>query len=95
VHVIFLRFGPNRAQASQWMAAHAQWLQEGIEEGVFLMAGSLDSAQGGLVLAAGLNSADILRRVELDPFVMHGVVLAEVHRVTPSRMSPGMAALLP
>ncbi|UGQ48787.1 YciI family protein [Massilia endophytica] len=94
MHIIFLRFGPNRAQASQWMAGHMQWIQQGLDDGSFLMAGSLDSSQGGLVLARGLDTEEIRRRVALDPFVIHGVVQAEVHRVTPSRLSTGMAALL-
>jgi uncharacterized protein YciI len=94
MYIIFLKFGPNRAQASQWMAEHVQWIQQGIDDGVFLMAGSLDSAQGGAVLAVNLERAQVQHRVALDPFVIHGVVTAEVHAVAPSRMAPGMAALL-
>lgn len=94
MHIIFLRFGPNRAMASQWMDGHKQWIQQGIDEGVFLMAGSLDAGQGGVVLATGLAPEEVERRVELDPFVVHGVVSAELHRVTPSRLADGMAAVL-
>lgn len=28
--IIFLRFGPNRAQAGPWMTGHKQWIQEGM-----------------------------------------------------------------
>lgn len=94
MYIIFLKFGPNRAQASQWMAEHVQWIQQGIDDGVFLMAGSLDDAQGGAVLAVNLERAKVQHRVALDPFVIHGVVTAEVHVVVPSRMAPGVAALL-
>jgi uncharacterized protein YciI len=94
MHIIFLRFGPDRALAGQWMAGHKEWIQQGIDDGVFLMAGSLDASQGGVVLATGLAPEEIQRRVDEDPFVIHGVVSAEVHRVTPSRMTGGMAALL-
>lgn len=94
MYIIFLKFGPNRAQASQWMAEHVQWIQQGIDDGVFLMAGSLDDAQGGAVLAMNLERTELQQRVALDPFVVHGVVTAEVHGVAPSRMVPGMAALL-
>lgn len=94
MHIIFLRFGPNRAKAGEWMAGHKQWIEQGIGDGSFLVAGSLDAGQGGVVLASGLDTAEIEQLVELDPFVIHGVVTAEVHRVTPSRLSPGMAALL-
>lgn len=94
MYIIFLKFGPNRAQASQWMAEHVQWIQQGIDDGIFLMAGSLDDAQGGAVLAMNLERAELQQRVALDPFVVHGVVTTEVHSVAPSRMAPGMAALL-
>lgn len=92
--IIFLRFGPNRAKAGQWMAEHKQWIQEGIADGRFLIAGSLDNAQGGVVIAAGQDRAEIHARVGQDPFVIHGVVSAEVHAVTPSLMADGMATLL-
>lgn len=92
--IIFLRFGVNRALAGQWMSEHKQWIQDGIGDGTFLMAGSLHDAGGGLVIAAGQDGAEIHERVARDPFVMHGVVSAEVHAVTPSLMAEGVAALL-
>lgn len=94
MYIIFLKFGPNRAQAGRWMAEHVQWIQQGIDDGVFLMAGSLDNAQGGAVLAMNLARAEVQHRVALDPFVVHGVVTAEVIAVAPSRVALGMAALL-
>lgn len=94
MHIIFLKFGPNRAQASQWMAEHGRWIQQGIDDGVFLLAGSLDNGQGGALLAAGADTEAIMARVQEDPFVVHGVVVAELHTVAPSRLAPGMAALL-
>ncbi len=92
--IVFLRFGPNRAQAGQWMAEHQQWIAQGIDDGVFLLAGSLGQGQGGVVLATALDSAGLQARVAQDPFVLHGVVGAEIHAVAPSRMAAGMAALL-
>ena len=92
--IVFLRFGPNRAQASQWMAGHRQWIQDGISDGSFLMAGSLDQAQGGVVIAAGEDGEALRVRVAQDPFVVHGVVCAEIHAVAPSLMAPGLGALL-
>jgi uncharacterized protein YciI len=94
MHIIFLKFGQHRAQAGQWMAGHAQWIQQGIDDGVFLLAGSLDNAQGGVVLATNMDSAQVQHRVELDPFVVHGVVAPEIYAVSPSRVAQGMAALL-
>lgn len=92
--IVFLRFGPNRADAGRWLAQHKLWLRQGIDDGTFLMAGSLDDAQGGVVLAAGHDRAELLARVEQDPFVTHGVVRAEMHAVAPSAMAPGLAAVM-
>lgn len=94
MYIIFLRFGHNRALAGQWMVGHGQWIQQGIDDGVFLVAGSLDNAQGGAILAASIEKDALLERVQLDPFVVHGVVVPEVQAIAPSRMVPGMAELL-
>lgn len=94
MHIIFLKFGPNRAQAGQWMAEHKRWMQQGIDDGSFLMTGSLDNAQGGAVLAVNMDREAVQRRVAQDPFVEHGVVTADIHTVTPSLVAQGLAPLL-
>jgi len=94
MHIIFLKFGPNRAQAGQWMADHKRWMQQGIDDGSFLMTGSLDNAQGGAVLAVNVDREAIQQRVDQDPFVIHQVVTAEIHTVVPSLLAQGMASLL-
>lgn len=94
MYIIFLKFGQNRAQAGQWMAGHGQWIQQGIDDGVFLVAGSLDDAQGGAILAVSVDKGALMARVQQDPFVVHSVVVAEVQAIAPSRMAPGMAELL-
>ncbi|OOG85927.1 hypothetical protein B0E41_07310 [Hydrogenophaga sp. A37] len=92
--IVFLRFGPNRAQVGQWMAGHKQWIQDGIADGSFLLAGSLDQAQGGLVIAVGTDAAALHARIAQDPFVVHGVVTADIHAVAPSSVAQGLPALL-
>lgn len=94
MYFVFLKFGPNRSQAKQWMAEHMQWIQQGLDDGVFLMAGSLDDAQGGALLATGVDRPALLARLQADPFVAHGVVTAETHAVAPSRVAPGLSAWL-
>ncbi|WP_148716644.1 YciI family protein [Chitinolyticbacter meiyuanensis] len=94
MYVIFLKFGPNRAQVAQWSTAHKQWIQAGIDDGIFLAAGSLEDAQGGAIIATGVDKRALVARVTQDPFVAHGVVTAEVHAIAPSVMSSGFAELL-
>lgn len=94
MHMIFLRFGPKRAQASQWMAAHKEWIGQGIADGVFLFAGSLDDGQGGAVLATGEAREQLAARVSRDPFVEHGVVTADIVAIKPSIVAPALHAAL-
>ena len=93
MYIIFLKFGANRSQASQWAPAHMEWVQGGIDSGALLLAGSLENAQG-VVLAAQMSREALTALVDDDPFVAHGVVTADIHPITPSRMADGMAALL-
>lgn len=94
MHIVLLKFGPNRSQAAQWMAGHKEWIEKGISDGVFLVAGSLENAQGGALLAVKLSKAEVIALVEEDPFVKHQVVEPEIISVTPSRMVEGFASLL-
>ena len=94
MHFVLLKFGPNRSQAAQWMAGHKEWIEKGINDGVFLLAGSLESAQGGALLATKLSKAEVTALVEEDPFVKHQVVEPEIISVAPSRMVEGFAPLL-
>ncbi len=77
MHVILLKFGENKASAPEHMAGHKAWIAKGISDGVFQCVGSLDVG-GGFILAHGQNDKDLRQRVAADPFVVHGVVSAEV-----------------
>lgn len=94
MHIVLLKFGPNRSQAAQWMAGHKEWIEKGISDGVFLLAGSLENAQGGALLAVKLSKAEVTALVEEDPFVTHQVVEPEIVSIVPSRMVEGFASLL-
>lgn len=92
--IIFLKFGVNRAQAGQWMAEHNKWLSDGFAAGDFALAGSLENSQGGVLIARDIGKDALLQRVGQDPFVLHGVVVAEVHAFTPSRLAEGLSEIL-
>ena len=83
--VVLLRFSHARSAASQWLAAHQAWLQQGFDDGVFLLSGSLQPQQGGAVLAHGTSLDALRQRVQADPFVAHGVVDAEILDIAASR----------
>ena len=93
MHIIFLKFGPNKAQASTYMEAHNAWITKGMNEGIFQCVGSL-GVGGGFILAHGESDADIKSRVDLDPFVEHGIVTVEINQVNPKRAVPQLEYLI-
>jgi uncharacterized protein YciI len=93
--VITLRFAQNRDQAAGHMAAHKAWIRQGMEEGVFLLVGSLQPNAGGAIVAHNTSLSALRDRVALDPFVVEGVVTAEVLEITPSMTDARLAFLKP
>lgn len=85
--IIFLRFASHRERASAFMEAHKAWLDQGVDEGAFLLAGSLGGNAGGAIVAHGLTRDELEHRLSLDPFVRHQIVAAEVTEVKPSRVN--------
>jgi uncharacterized protein YciI len=81
---IFLKFGENRAKAPEFMDAHKAWIKQGFDDGVFLMVGSLQPNMGGAVLAHAVSRDAIEARVNDDPFVIEGIVTAEILEISPA-----------
>jgi len=67
------------------MDAHKAWIQQGFDDDVFLMVGSLQPNMGGAVLAHGVSRDEIETRVNEDPFVVEGIVSAEILEISPAR----------
>ncbi|MBL8571193.1 MAG: hypothetical protein JNK84_19135 [Phreatobacter sp.] len=83
----------DRSRASQLMEGHNSWLRRGFDDGVFLLAGSLQPGLGGVILAHNLSKADLEARVLEDPFVAEGVVTAEILDIAPARADERLAFL--
>jgi uncharacterized protein YciI len=94
MYVVFLRFSNNKSKAGELMAAHNAWIKRGLDEGVFLLVGSLQPQLGGAVVAHGTTRTELEARILEDPFVMHDVVKPEVLEVSPSKADPRLAFLL-
>ena len=93
--IVLLKFAGNKDQAGQFMAGHKDWLARGFDEGVFLLAGSLQPGLGGGIVAHDTSLADLQVRVEADPFVAEAVVSAEILELAPSRSDERLRFLLP
>ena len=85
MHIVLLKFSTNKDQASQFMDGHKAWLKRGFDDGVFLLAGSLEPGVGGGILARNESSADLQSRVNDDPFVAKGVVKVEIYELDPGK----------
>lgn len=83
--IVLLKFAENKAQASQFMDSHNAWLKRGFDEGVFVLAGGLQPKLGGGIMAYNTTLTDLQARVKSDPFVIEGVVSAEILEITPSK----------
>jgi uncharacterized protein YciI len=76
--------GDNKDQVSQFMDGHKEWIKRGFDDGVFLLAGSLQPNLGGGIVAHDTSRSDLQGRVNTDPFVVEKVVQAEILEITPS-----------
>ncbi len=92
--VVLLSFADNKGNAGQFMEGHKEWLKRGLDEGVFLLAGSLQPNRGGGILAHNTSLQQLQERVNSDPFVAEKVVTAEILEITPSRTDPRLQFLL-
>ena len=93
MYIIILRY-INRPDAGPHLPGHKAWLQRGIEEGLFLLAGSTGPDSGGAILAHGASAAEVREAVNEDPFVRENIVSAEVLEFSPTVASEGFQCLL-
>lgn len=92
--VVLLRFSQNKAGAAQLMEGHKAWIQRGIEDGVFLVVGSLQPNAGGAIVAHDTSLPELQARMSEDPFVEEDVVNAEILEIAPARTDERLSFLL-
>lgn len=92
--IVLLKFSDNKGQASQLMEGHNEWIKRGFDDGVFLLAGSLQPNLGGGIVAHNTTLSDLQSRVNDDPFVAENVVSAEILEITPSKTDEQLNFLL-
>ncbi|MEW8414319.1 MAG: hypothetical protein AB2728_14500 [Candidatus Thiodiazotropha sp.] len=83
--VIILKFSVNKSQAGTYMSGHTAWLERGFDEGVFLLAGTIQPGLGGALFAHNASLSDLQSRISDDPFVAQEVVSAEILEITPGQ----------
>ncbi|WP_455218087.1 YciI family protein [Kaarinaea lacus] len=91
---ILLKFAENKERAGEYMDGHNAWLKRGFDEGVFLVAGSLQSGIGGGIVAHNATLEEIQDRINEDPFVAEKVVKPVVHEVSPAKVDERLQFLV-
>ena len=92
--IIFLKFSENKSQAPEFMQEHNSWLKQGFDDGIFVLAGSLQPKLGGCILAHNTTSDELMTRVNNDPFVVKNIVSTEILEVDPAKAVDQMQFLM-
>lgn len=92
--IVLLKFSSNKSQAGQFMEGHKEWIERGIEDGVFALVGSLQPNLGGGIVAHNTSLPELQRRVNDDPFVAENIVSSEIIEITPARVDERLKFLL-
>jgi uncharacterized protein YciI len=92
--IVLLKFA-NKGRAGEFMAGHNDWIRRGFDDGVFLLAGSLEPNRGGAIMAQAASLSALQQRVNADPFVSERIVEAEILEITPSRADARLSFMLP
>lgn len=91
---VLLRFSDDRSKAVDLMDGHKEWLNQGFDDKVFTLCGSLQPNLGGAVMAHNTTLTDLQKRVSEDPFVANNVVTAEILEITPSEAEERLSFLI-
>jgi len=92
--VILLKFSENKSKAGEYMDGHNKWIEQGFDEGVFLLVGSIQPNLGGSVFAHNTSLPELQQRVNNDPFVVENVVNAEILEVDPKKVDERLSFLV-
>ena len=92
--IVLLKFSANKSRAGLYMDGHKAWIKRGLDDGVFLLVGSLQPDLGGGIMAHNTSLPDLQNRVNEDPFIVENIVTAEILEITPARTDERLEFLL-
>ncbi len=92
--IVLLKFSDNKGQADQFMEGHNGWIKRGFDDGIFLLAGSLQPNLGGGIVAHNTSLSDLQSRVNDDPFVTENVVSAEILEIEAKKADERLSFLI-
>ena len=80
-------------QVEAHLDAHRAWVRTGVEAGAFIAAGREVPLQGGLIVATGVDRAEVEALIAKDPYVIEGVAEYDVREYDVVLALPGAEAL--
>lgn len=92
--IVFLKFSEQKGKAGEFMQAHKQWVQQGVDDGVFLLVGGIQPNLGGAIIAFNASLSELQNRVEQDPFVAEKIVKAEIIEISPNKVDERLSFLM-
>jgi uncharacterized protein YciI len=95
LHLLLLQYTASEQEAAPFVAAHVDFLERHHRDGTFLVSGqTVPSAQGGAIVAGGIDRSAVERITAEDPFVVAGVARYAVTTIDPGRVHPALADVL-
>ncbi len=92
--VVLLKFSENKHNAGEFMEGHNEWIKHGFDDGVFILAGSLQPNLGGSIIAHNISLSDLQDRVNKDSFVAEKIVTAEILEIDPIKCDERLSFLI-
>ena len=90
---LVLVMAKNSVYAS-YTSGHNDWIKQGFSDGIFLLAGSIETGQGGSVIAHNISLKDLQEKVNADPFVVQNVVTSEIIEISPKKTVDQLSFLM-
>ena len=91
--VITLRYLAELDRIDEVLKEHQEWVDSQYDAGVFVASGAMVPREGGVILAAGVERAELEARLALDPFQRKGLAEYSVTEFAPRRVAPGLERL--
>lgn len=83
--VIDLTYVVDLDRIDAQIPGHVRYLDQGYEDGVFLMSGRKNPRTGGIILAQDVSRDAIIARTQQDPFIEMGLASMRVTEFHPSK----------
>lgn len=95
LHLLRLEYTRSEEEAEPCVSGHVAFLERHHQDGTFLLSGqAVPPAEGGAIIACGIDRAGVERLVAEDPFVRAGVAKYTVTTIQPACGRPPLVEFL-